>query len=104
MDEIPTYVIGDDGVPISANESELRGELVRKAKELGVPHRDLEHNDFGLVDLGGLHDRILRKEAAIREAEAAERSSRMWWFSLGSLIVSVLSAAAAWYAVVANVN
>lgn len=75
----------------------LRNELIQEAERLGIPYRGLPHNNQSLMDAGLLQERI-------QNFNAARRSSRMWWFSLGSLIVSVISAGAAWCAVMINVN
>ncbi len=62
------------------------------AHRLGVSTHDVVDSKKGKTNIPELQSRIINAQRSIREG-------RLWWIALISTIISLISAAAAWWAV-----
>ena len=67
-------------------------EVLEHAQELGVSTHGTLNTHTGLANIPELQSRIINAKRAIREG-------RLWWVALISAIASMVSALAAWVAV-----
>ena len=70
----------------------LGKDLMSRAEALGVSTQHLQDARYGAVDEPELQRRVL-------EAERHIRDSRLWWVAVLSAAVALVSALAAWAAV-----
>ena len=73
----------------------LGKELISRANTLGVSTQHLEDPRYGAIDEPELQRRVLEAERHLRDA-------RLWWVALLSAAVAVVSACAAWAAVLSR--
>jgi len=77
----------------ATTQADLRKHLLEEARNLNV-------SLYGIItDPQGGREDTAELQRRVQQAKREKRDAKLWWFALLSCVASVLSALAAWYAV-----